>query len=199
VEPAKTRFIISPREGVGIELPAGELVDIVDEHDVVVGTATIKDCLERGWLHRAVAVLVLRSNGEFLLQQRSKDDVWHPGLWTLSSTGHVKSGEAYDVAAARELREELGISARLVREGKHLLPPIKSGGLTERESVFLYVGRTDAPCIIDRTEVEGVKEVAAPRLRRMFNDGSMTPDAVILLSDYLTHRRHRDSRPLTGL
>jgi len=181
-------------------LPAGELVDIVDEHDVVIATATIKDCLERGLLHRAVAVLVLRSDGEFLLQQRSKKDVWHPGLWTLSSTGHVKAGEDYDHAAARELREELGISSRLVRVGKrHLLPPIESGGLTERESVFLYVSRTDAPCIIDKTEVEGVKEVAAPQLRRMFNDGSMTPDAVILLGDYLEHQMDDRTRSLTGL
>ncbi len=173
---------------LGSELPAGEVVDIVDERDVAIGTATIKDCLEMGLLHRAVAVLVLRTNGEFLLQQRSKSDRWQPGLWTLSSTGHVKAGEAYDDAAARELSEELGISAGLVRLRKQLLPPIKSGGLTEREWVTLYVARTDLPCRIDTAEVEAVKEVATPLLRRMFNDGSMTPDAVTLLTEYLENQ-----------
>jgi isopentenyl-diphosphate delta-isomerase type 1 len=170
------------------------LVDLVDERDVVIGTASIRDCLEKGLLHRAVAVLVVRSNGEFLLQQRSKKDLWHPGLWTLSCTGHVKAGEAYDEAAAREFSEELGISARLLRLGKRLLPPIKSGGLTEKEWVALYVTRTDERCRIDRTEVESVKEVAAPRLRRMFDEGSMTPDAVILLREYL--EREKDAGAL---
>lgn len=169
-------------------MPAGEMVDIVDEHDAVIGTATVGDCLEKGLLHRAVAVLVVRSDGEFLLQQRSRRDAWHPGLWTLSSTGHVKAGEAYDEAAERELSEELGISARLVLLRKHLLPPIRSGRFTEREWVTLYVARTDVPCRIDRAEVESVKEVATPQLRRMFDDGSMTPDAVILLTEYLERR-----------
>jgi len=169
-------------------MPAGEMVDIVDGRDAVIGTATIGDCLAKGLLHRAVAVLVVRRNGKFLLQQRSKDDLWHPGLWTLSSTGHVKAGEAYDEAAVRELSEELGISARLVRLGKQLIPPIQSGGLIEREWVNLYSARTDKPCRIDRAEVEDVKEVATPRLRRMFKDGSMTPDAVILLTQYLEHQ-----------
>ena len=169
-------------------MPPGEMVDLVNEQDIVIGTASIRDCLEKGLLHRAVAVLVVRSNGDFLLQQRSKRDKWHPALWTLSSTGHVKAGEAYDEAAARELREELGISASLARLGKYFLPPIQSGGLTEREWVTLYLTRTDKPCSVDREEVEGVREVPASRLRHMFNDGSMTPDAVILLSEYLQLR-----------
>ena len=180
-------------------MPPDEMVDLVDEHDIVIGTASIGSCLEKGLLHRAVAVLVVRGNGEFLLQQRSKRDMWHPGLWTLSSTGHVKAGEAYDQAALRELREELGIVARLTKLGKHLLPPIRSGGLTEREWVTLYLTRTDKPWDIDRGEVEGVKEVPASRLRRMFNDGSMTPDAVILLAEYLERREDTGSGFLPGL
>lgn len=170
------------------DLPSSEMVDLVDERDMVIGTASIRDCLEKGLLHRAVAVLVVRTNGELLLQQRSKRDAWHPGLWTLSSTGHVKAGETYHKAAGRELREELGFSAILSRLGTRLLPPIRSGGLTEREWVTLYVARTDKPCEIDRDEVEGVREVAPPQLRRMFREGSMTPDAVILLRDYLERR-----------
>ena len=172
-------------------MAAGEIVDVVDEHDVPIGTATVKDCLEKGLLHRAVATLVVRSNGKILLQQRSKKDMWHPGLWTLSSTGHVKSREAYDIAAARELSEELGISATLALIGKSLLPPIQSGALTEREWVALYFTRTDEPCSLDRSEVEDVNEVAISELRRMFSDATLTPDAVILLKEYLDYQEER--------
>jgi len=167
------------------------MLDLVSEDDAVTGKATIRDCLEKGLLHRAVAVLVVRSDGRFLLQQRSKRDQWHPGLWTLSSTGHVMAGETYFHAAARELNEELGISARLITLKKYLLPPMKSGKLIEREWVTLYVARTDMPCRIDGNEVEKAEEVDEPRLRRMFGDGSMTPDAVTLMTDYLENLTNR--------
>ena len=176
-------------------MPGDEKVDVVNEHDVVTGSATIRKCLEKGLLHRAVAVLILRSDGKFLLQQRSKGDLWQPGLWTLSSTGHVGSGETYDHAASRELNEELGIVARLNRVERQLLPPIQSGGLTEREWVVSYVAQTDMPCTIDRNEVETVGEFDEQALRPMFDDGSMTPDAVILLTGYLDHRRQQSLRP----
>ena len=84
-------------------LPATEELDLVDEEDRVVGSATIEECLVKGILHRAVAVLVIRRDGRFVLQQRSKSDLWQPGLWTLSCTGHVKGGETYASAASREL------------------------------------------------------------------------------------------------
>ena len=174
-------------------MPADEMLDVVGEHDEVMGRATIKECLEKGLLHRAVAVLVVRSDGNFLLQQRSKNDRWHPGLWTLSSTGHVAAGEAYDHAAVRELGEELGLVADLVPQKKYLLPPINWGGLTEREWVAFYVARTDEPCRIDRSEVENVKEIDEPDLRRMFDDGSLTPDAVLLMTDYLRRPGARTS------
>ena len=165
--------------------PAGELVDLVDEHDSVTGSGDIHEAVSRGLLHRAVAVLVIRGSGKYLLQQRSKNDRWHPGLWTLSSTGHVRRGESYGAAAARELMEELGLTARMSRQKKRLLPPIRSNGLTEHEWVTLFVARTDAPCKVDPVEVEGVTEVDGSQLRRMADGGLLTPDAVILLDDYL--------------
>ena len=65
------------------------MVDLVDVRDRVVGNTTTAGCLKEGLLHRAVAVLVLRSSGTYVLQQRSRQDSWQPGLWTISSAGHV--------------------------------------------------------------------------------------------------------------
>jgi len=169
-------------------LPTEEEVDLVSEFDDVTGSSSLGECLKRGLLHRAVAVLVTRSTGEFVLQQRSKQDLWHPGLWTLSSTGHVQKGEAYEAAARRELEEEIGIKTELRFVRKHLLPPIRSGKLTEREWVAFYVARSDLRCSIDKKELEGVKDVDATLLRSMLVGGSMTPDAVIILHDYLNER-----------
>ena len=161
------------------------MVDLVDARDRVTGSATVARCLEEGLLHRAVAVLVVRSDGRFVLQQRSHSDRWHPGLWTISSTGHVKKGEDYMTAAQRELSEELGISARLTPVRKYRLPPLSNRGLTELEWVSFYTCRTDARCSIDPVELEGVKEVSEPELRPMLGSGALTPDAKIILADFL--------------
>jgi isopentenyldiphosphate isomerase len=151
----------------------------------VVGSSTIGECLEKGLLHRAVAVLVIRSGGRFLLQRRSGRDRWHPGLWTISSTGHVKEGEAYEAAAGRELREELGISSDLDRVGKFLLPPLRSQGLTEWEWVAFFIARTDSPFSIDPVELDAAEEFDRTELLALIEGDTITPDAVILLKDYL--------------
>jgi len=166
-------------------MPADEDLDLVDEEDKVIGAAALGDCLERGLLHRAVAVLVLRPDGRFLMQQRSKRDLWHPGLWTLSCTGHVKKGETYRAAAKRELVEELGLRIPLKEFTKMLLPPIFSKGLTEREWVTLFVSSTDQNVTIDPVELESVGEVSPSKLRRMMTGSRLTPDARILLKTFL--------------
>jgi isopentenyl-diphosphate delta-isomerase type 1 len=166
-------------------MPNTELVDLVDINDRVVGAATVGSCLENGLLHRAVAVLVVRGEGRFLLQQRSRNDIWHPGLWTISCTGHVKQGETYEIAARRELLEELGLSAWLTKVKKYLLPPISAGRLTEREWVVLFTCHTDSKYNADSVELEAVREVSKSQLRYMMDKGPMTPDAKIILDDFL--------------
>ncbi len=176
-------------------LPADEMVDLVDEEDVVVGTATLRDCLEKGLLHRAVDVLVLRTSGKLLLQRRSKRDRWHPGLWTLSSTGHVQSGESYRDAAVRELDEELGLRSPLRAITKLLLPPFTSRGLTEREWVSLFASKTDLTATIDPIELESVEEVSLSRLTRMLSGHRLTPDSKVVLRAFLKSRLRRPGPP----
>jgi isopentenyldiphosphate isomerase len=160
-------------------------VDVVDTNDRVVGSSTVGECLERGLLHRAVAVVLTRTDGKVVLQQRSKNDSWHPGRWTLSCTGHVKKGEPYEEAAGRELGEELGIATELTLVKKYLLPPMKDKGMTEYEWVTLFSGASDSEIRADPVELEGVKDFARPQLRKMIEGDLLTPDAVILLTEFL--------------
>lgn len=162
-----------------------EEVDLVDEGDSVVGSAPLSDCLARGILHRAVAVLVLRSNGSFVLQRRSKRDFWNPGLWTISCTGHVRRGESYPEAAARELSEELGLSSPLTPRFKLRLPPMKDRLVTEYEWVSFFTTDTNARVTPDPVELAGVKETSITELRRLIGEGKLTEDARILLQRYL--------------
>jgi isopentenyldiphosphate isomerase len=164
---------------------ASEEVDLVDDQDQVVGSAILSDCLTKGLLHRAVAVLVVRKNGSVLLQERSHSDVWNPGLWTLSCTGHVKRGETYTRAASRELSEELGLTASIREIWKVKLPPMRDRMLTEHEWVTLFTAETDARATPDPEELAGVREVDRSELERVVEFGNLTEDAKILLRRYL--------------
>lgn len=165
-------------------MPKTEEVDLVDGEDRIIGSASLGECLDRGLLHRAVAVMVSRSDGRLILQQRSRKDRWHPGLWTLSCTGHVKKGETYEGAAARELEEEIGMRAELAFVTKRQIPTLRQGRLTEREWVSLFAAVSDAAVMVDPVELEGVKELTRQELEGMLGGGSLTPDSVILLADY---------------
>lgn len=90
---------------------SAEIFDVVDASDRVIGQAPRAQVHAHKWLHRAVHIIVRNSRGEVYLQKRSMKKDLLPGVWTTSASGHVDSGESYDVAAARELHEELGIDA----------------------------------------------------------------------------------------
>ncbi len=87
-----------------------EIFDVVDENDRVVATDTRANVHAKKLFHRAVHIFVFRDNGDILVQQRSFEKDTCPGLFSTSCAGHVDSGESYEAAAARELREELGIA-----------------------------------------------------------------------------------------
>lgn len=90
-----------------------ELLDVVDTHDSVLRQAPRHEVHTKGWLHRAVHVLVHDANGRLFLQRRSLSKDTFPGCWDSSCSGHVDAGEDYPVAARRELGEELGCQIEL--------------------------------------------------------------------------------------
>lgn len=68
-----------------------------------------KNAIVSGLRHRAVAVFIINSKNQVLLQKRSEMQKMWPGMWDLSSGGHVDSGEQGFQAIQRELHEELGL------------------------------------------------------------------------------------------
>ncbi len=95
---------------------AGEIFDVVDENDQVIGQKTRGEVHANQLLHRAVHVFVYNKRGDLLLQQRSRFKDAHPGVWDSSVAGHLDSGEDYAAAAIRELDEEMGIRVDEVPE-----------------------------------------------------------------------------------
>jgi uncharacterized protein YhfF/isopentenyldiphosphate isomerase len=102
------RFRIVERIGVR---SLDELLDIVDEHDRVIGQAPRGEATERGLRHRCAFVLVRDCTGRIFVHRRTARKLVFPSLYDMFVGGVVGAGESYDEAALREAQEELGVSA----------------------------------------------------------------------------------------
>ncbi|WP_413756460.1 NUDIX hydrolase [Streptomyces sp. MMBL 11-3] len=89
---------------------ADEILDVVDEHDVVVGRARRGDVYARGLRHRCAFIQVRDADGRLFVHRRTADKLVFPSLYDLFVGGVVGAGESYDDAALREAEEELGVS-----------------------------------------------------------------------------------------
>jgi len=91
-----------------------EYLDIVDEDGIPTGAIKERKQVHAdGDLHRTSHVWIARHKHgtvELLLQKRSQNKDSHPGCYDISSAGHIPAGYGFLESAARELREELGLS-----------------------------------------------------------------------------------------
>ena len=92
-----------------------EWLDIVDEDGNPTGETVERSRAHReGIRHRTAHVWLARmreGRPQVLLQKRSQNKDSHPGMYDMSSGGHIPAGVDYLPSAIRELKEELGIDA----------------------------------------------------------------------------------------
>ena len=86
-----------------------DLVVLVDEQDVPIGTRGKMDAHRSGELHRAFSVFVFDAQDRLILQQRALGKYHSGGLWTNTCCSHPRPGEPVAEAAVRRLRGEMGI------------------------------------------------------------------------------------------
>ena len=93
--------------------PASEpLVDVLDVNGVVVGAVRKNQAREQGLRFRTAHVLVLDAAGRLCLPRSAPSRDRHVGLLGSSAATYVRTGETFEEAARRALREELGLDAR---------------------------------------------------------------------------------------
>ncbi len=125
-----------------------ELFDVVDGDDRVIGQATRSEVHNRGLLHRASHVFVFNTDGQLLLQKRSATKDAYPLCWTSSCSGHLDAGETYEIAAVRELNEEIGLEADV-----EFLVKLSASPETSNEHTALFRATCDDSPQADPTEV----------------------------------------------
>jgi isopentenyl-diphosphate delta-isomerase len=137
-----------PTTGAGEEDLGAIPVDLVDEHGTVFGQSDKRTVHQPpGLLHRAVSVVLVRGNGDVLLQRRALSKYHFGGWWANACCSHPLPGEPAVTAAARCLRRELGVTldvAELEPRGSFVYQARDpSSGLVEHERDEVFLGRTD--------------------------------------------------------
>ncbi len=127
----------------------GEIFDIVDAADQIIGQATRHEVHSRNLRHRAIHILVRNRDGEFFLQRRSRWKDVCPLKWDSSAAGHVNTGQNYAETASRELREELGVDAHLQWVAK-----VDAGEDTGQEFVHLFEATHEGPFHLPSSEID---------------------------------------------
>lgn len=87
-----------------------ELLDLVDDHDNVIGAVMRSEALAKKLRHfRVINAFIKNSKGELWIPRRSASKRAFPLCLEMSVGGHVGAGEPYDLAFQRETEEETGI------------------------------------------------------------------------------------------
>lgn len=162
----------------------GELVDVVDAADRVVGRVTRSIMRSHRLRHRAVFIIVRSGTGDVLVHRRSPGkDLW-PHRWDIAVGGVVGPGEDYTVAARRELAEEVGI------EGVDLVE-VGGGSYVDADVSLIgriYLASHDGPVSFDDGEVVAAEWVPIAELATRLERDSWVPDSLVLAVPVLAAR-----------
>ena len=146
-----------------------ELLDIVDENNNLTDRVEDKDIVhEQGLWHREVSIWVMNEKGEVLLQKRAATKRLRPNKWAMCG-GHVGTGENEEVAAKRELFEEMGLKASSLE----LLFIDKTDISDNRRFSYMYFWKTNAKiedCTIQYDELSEIKYITIAELERIVKD-----------------------------
>lgn len=82
---------------------------LTEEGEYANRIETRENCHKYGLWHKAVALFIINSENQVLLQKRSSKKKMWPNLWDISAGGHVLAGEFGFQAIIREIKEELGV------------------------------------------------------------------------------------------
>lgn len=158
----------------------GERFETFDDNGLPAGLVPREQVHATGLWHRSAHVFLFHPDGALYIQQRSPGKDLYPGRWDFSVGEHLQPGEDYVAAAARGLREELGVTAVPleplggVRRYRNDMPEF---GVADHELQQAFRGTHAGAVRPDAAEVAAVRTITAAALHGWIarEPGAFTP------------------------
>ncbi|MFO7563833.1 MAG: NUDIX domain-containing protein [Enhygromyxa sp.] len=153
-----------------------ERIAVVDDDNRFLRYEPRRLIHEQQLVHRSVYLLVFDPDDRLVIQQRHRDKQTWPLYWDISCAGHVDEQDyaghpdaeldrAYELAATRELAEELGVRAPLSLLG-HFGPRDGVG----YEQIRLFRASWAGPITVQAEEVEAHRWISAAQFQALADD-----------------------------
>jgi len=163
-----------------------EFIDIINEKDKVIKKVTRKEIVEKALLHRASRVIIINNNEEFLVQKRSKNKDLYPNHYDVGIGETVKSGESYEAAAIRGLKEELGITnisnIQLIHS---FLFKIKYNSKKHNSYYKVYELQYNGKLRLQQEEIQNVKFLTIENIKKDMRKKLFHPGGTMVFKKYL--------------
>lgn len=150
-----------------------EIFPLVDEGGKEIGRAKRSECHGNPKLmHPVVHVIVRNRKGDLFLQRRNIHRDVQPGKWDTSVGGHMSPGEEPEAAAAREMKEELGVEPRGLRFAYRYIWRSE----IETELVHTFVAVHEGPFMLQTEEIDEGRFWTKEEITGAIGCGKLTPN-----------------------
>ena len=156
-----------------------EIVDLIDENGNIRGGETRKNAHKQGLMHMASGLIIFcQIKGKYFLlsQQRSYKKEKNAGLWDISASGHIPSGETPLNSLIREAEEELGLTFNpdeFTLLGKFWRHEVYSEDFIENELDYIYIIEKNIDLkdiTIQEEEVENAAYIEVTEFKNMLKN-----------------------------
>ena len=126
-----------------------ELIDILDEQGKLTGKTCLKsEAHKHGYFHNTVHIWIYTADEKILLQKRAATKKVFPNLWDISVAGHIGAGEEIEIAAIREIEEEIGFTInknQLIKIGNRKHQVSHANGIIDNEFHHVFATKLTVP------------------------------------------------------
>lgn len=163
-----------------------EILDIINDNNEIIGSASYEKIHKEKLPHRVVSAMLKNSKGQLLLQLRSEKKSAYPLHWSFSAGGHVRKGENYLSALIRETKEEVEIDCAVddfIYKGKGTFVEHSGAVVTYEAYEILYDGPIEE---VANEEVAAVQFADFPTIKKMIEEKKekFQPALVQVLKDH---------------
>lgn len=150
-----------------------EIWDVYDRDRQKTGRTMVRgEQFEEGCYHLVIHVCLFNSDGNMLIQQRQPFKEGWPNMWDVTVGGSAIAGENAQMAAARELYEEIGVRV----DFSEIRPQFTIHFDHGFDDVFLIEHDVNLQdCILQPEEVQAVRYATCEEICQMIKEGTFIP------------------------